>query len=398
MRKTVAGSVCASAREITIEPVTRIEGHARIGVRLDESGNVAEARVHIMSMRGFEKFIEGRAAEEIPGIVTRICGICPWQHHLASNKAVDGCFGIEVPPGWTPVAGAYPGPCAYRRQSTAFLFSGRSRFFRRFSPICSQEHHGNRPPGTGVGQKSYSDAVSGSDDAREVRRQVDSSRRDCARGLFKADEPPRKGRVVRRCRRAARICPICPRFCQGARFSRFNAELMQLGEINTGFLAMVNPEDGGLLLSDGILRLMRPDGSFQEFSCREYADFIGEHIEPWTYAKFPYARGWGEGFSMDLDAPRGIYRTNCLARINVAEFYSNSSRPGRVARISLALRAARAVNHALPLGAPDRTFVCLREGHRASRGPANNRPVYSKRGGRPKQAAEWAVSKPRAER
>ena len=95
---------------------------------------------------------------------------------------------------------------------------------------------------------------------------------------------------------------------------------MQLGEINTGFLGMVNPEDGGLSLSDGILRLMRPDGSFQEFSSREYTDFIGEHIEPWSYAKFPYARGWGEGFSMDLDDPRGIYRTNCLARINVADF------------------------------------------------------------------------------
>ena len=98
MRETIAESRCASVREITIEPVTRIEGHARIGVSLDESGNVAEARVHIMSMRGFEKFIEGRAAEEVPGIVTRICGICPWQHHLAANKAVDGCFGIAVPP------------------------------------------------------------------------------------------------------------------------------------------------------------------------------------------------------------------------------------------------------------------------------------------------------------
>ena len=86
-------------------------------------------------------------------------------------------------------------------------------------------------------------------------------------------------------------------------FSRFDAELMRLGEINTGFLGMVNPEDGSLSLSDGVLRLMRPDGSFHEFSSREYTDFLGEHVEPWTYAKFPYARGWGEGFSMDLGRP-----------------------------------------------------------------------------------------------
>ena len=105
-------------------------------------------------------------------------------------------------------------------------------------------------------------------------------------------------------------------------FSRYDSAMMGLGEISTGFLGMVNGEDGGLELSDGILRLMRPDGSFHEFLSREYTDFIGEHVEPWSYAKFPYARGWGDGFSMDLDDPRGIYRTNCLARINVAESIS----------------------------------------------------------------------------
>lgn len=95
--------------------------------------------------------------------------------------------------------------------------------------------------------------------------------------------------------------------------------MMGLGEITTGFLGMVNPEDGSLRLDEGLLRLMKPDGSFHEFSSREYTDFIGEHVEPWSYAKFPYARGWGDGFSMELDDPRGIYRTNCLARINVAD-------------------------------------------------------------------------------
>jgi F420-non-reducing hydrogenase large subunit len=102
-------------------------------------------------------------------------------------------------------------------------------------------------------------------------------------------------------------------------FPRIDAELMRLGEIDTGFLAMVNPEDGSLSLSDGVLRLMRPDGFFHEFSGSEYTDFLGEHVEPWSYAKFPYARGWGEGFSMDLNDPRGIYRTNCLARLNVSD-------------------------------------------------------------------------------
>ena len=86
------------AQVITIQPITRIEGHASIGIQLDDSGNVADARLNYMSLRGFEKFIEGKPAEEVPRIVTRICGICPWMHHLASNKAVDRCFGVTLPP------------------------------------------------------------------------------------------------------------------------------------------------------------------------------------------------------------------------------------------------------------------------------------------------------------
>ena len=83
---------------LQIQPVTRIEGHARISVHLNDEGNVEDAYMSLMSLRGFEKFIEGRPAEEVPRIVNRICGICPWMHHTASNKAVDGCFGVTPTP------------------------------------------------------------------------------------------------------------------------------------------------------------------------------------------------------------------------------------------------------------------------------------------------------------
>ncbi len=80
---------------LNIAPVSRIEGHAKIAIHLNDDGNVDNAYLHIQSLRGFEKFIEGRPAEEVPRIVNRICGICPWMHHLASNKAVDGAFGVS---------------------------------------------------------------------------------------------------------------------------------------------------------------------------------------------------------------------------------------------------------------------------------------------------------------
>jgi F420-non-reducing hydrogenase large subunit len=91
-----------------------------------------------------------------------------------------------------------------------------------------------------------------------------------------------------------------------------------IGVINTGFLGTVN-EDGALNLYDGQLRLMKPDGTATDFPAADYADHLGEKVVPWSYGKFPYAKSWAEGFSLDLTAPKGIYRANTLARINVCD-------------------------------------------------------------------------------
>ncbi|MDP2952854.1 MAG: nickel-dependent hydrogenase large subunit, partial [Chloroflexota bacterium] len=85
-------------KQIVLQPVTRIEGHAKVTIQLDDAGNVADTRVNVMELRGFERFAIGRPVEELPRIVPRICGVCPWAHHLASSKACDAVFGVEPPP------------------------------------------------------------------------------------------------------------------------------------------------------------------------------------------------------------------------------------------------------------------------------------------------------------
>ena len=85
-------------RTITIDPVTRIEGHAKITLMLDDSGQVEDARFHVTEFRGFEKFCEGRNFWEMPGITARICGICPVSHLLASAKTGDAILGVRIPP------------------------------------------------------------------------------------------------------------------------------------------------------------------------------------------------------------------------------------------------------------------------------------------------------------
>src|SRR5271166_790051 len=86
------------AKTIVIQPVTRIEGHAKVTIQLNDAGNVDTARVNVIELRGFEKFCLGKPVEDLPRITPRICGVCPWSHHLASAKACDAVFGVDPPP------------------------------------------------------------------------------------------------------------------------------------------------------------------------------------------------------------------------------------------------------------------------------------------------------------
>ena len=86
------------SRTLVIDPVTRIEGHAKITIQLDDAGQVNDARFHVTEFRGFEKFCEGRSFWEMPGITARVCGICPVSHLMASSKAGDAILGVRIPP------------------------------------------------------------------------------------------------------------------------------------------------------------------------------------------------------------------------------------------------------------------------------------------------------------
>jgi F420-non-reducing hydrogenase large subunit len=108
-------------------------------------------------------------------------------------------------------------------------------------------------------------------------------------------------------------------FARNNVFNKYLEVIAELGAITTGFLGTVDREDGSLRLFDGKQRLMKPDGSCTDFEGDDYLDYLGEHVEPWGYGKMPYAKSWNEGFSLDLDDPRGIYRANTLARVNVCD-------------------------------------------------------------------------------
>ena len=307
------------SKTITIAPLTRIEGHASIAIQLDDDGNVADSKVHFQSMRGFEKFVEGKPAEELPRIVNRICGICPWHHHLASNKAVDACFGVTPPPAGHKL-----------RELMQIIAHAEDKLLHFFFLAAADFVIG--PDADYAVRNVIGVAKANPELAQKVVRMRFKAKMILEKFAGKAIHPVAgvtggfakpmleedRRWMLADMREILDFALFTIDFAKTQVFPKYMDTIACLGVINTGFLGTVDA-DGALNLYDGKLRLMKPDGSHSDFETRDYADHIREKVVDWSYGKFPYARSWNEGFSLDLDAPKGVYRSNCLARINIAD-------------------------------------------------------------------------------
>lgn len=304
---------------INLAPITRIEGHASIEINLDDNGNVADSKLHIMSLRGFEKFVEGKPAEEIPRIVNRICGICPWHHHLASNKAVDRCFGVTPPPAGTKLRKLMQTIAHAEDKLLNFYFLAAPDF------IMGPEAEYSQRNVVGV-FKTHPELATRAIQARYKTKMILERCSGKAihphaavvGGFCKPMLESERLECLEELKELLEFAIFTLEFAKKEVFPRYLDTVKVLGDIRTGFLGTVD-DKGRLDLYEGRLRMMKPDGTFTEFEIDDYADYIGEAVVPFSYGKFPYAKSWNEGFSMDLDNPRGMYRANCLARINVAD-------------------------------------------------------------------------------
>lgn len=301
------------AQTITISPVTRIEGHAKITIHLDDAGQVADARFHVTEFRGFEKFCLGRSYREMPSITERICGICPVSHALASAKAGDALKGVKIPPTAEKLRRLMH--CAQLVQSHAlsfFLLAGPDLFlgmesdpkkrnligFLEAMPELAKEGIRLRQFGQDVirllGERSIHPAwaVSGG-----VREPLSKEKRDwIAAGLPEAMATARKAIAL-----------------GNDALERMTEETRCYGNFPSLYMGLVGA-DGGLEHYDGALRMVDESGSCLEncFDPANYSDIIAETSQNWTYLKFPYYKPRGH----ETDA--GMYRVGPLARLNVA--------------------------------------------------------------------------------
>ncbi len=310
-------------RKITINPITRLEGHGKIDIFLDETGEVQDAFWQVMELRGFERFCLGRPAEEMTRIVPNICGVCPSAHHMAATKALDQIFGVVPPPAAKLIRQLEYNASIIEDHYVHFFFLAAPDFI--VGPDADPKERNIlgvlKRVGLDVGQKVL-----------EVRRR----NRDIIRHIFsKAPHPEGglPGGVPRAITETDRRWLI-ETTDFSLEFARFALQLFKdrvLG--NPAYLDMILSEayqlktcSMGLVddqnqvsFYDGKVRVVDPDG--QQILCFDGADYarhIGEHVEPWNMIRLTYLRerGWK---GLNDGHTSSLYRVGSLARLNAAD-------------------------------------------------------------------------------
>jgi NAD-reducing hydrogenase large subunit len=299
-------------KTVTIDPITRIEGHAKVTIHLDDGGQVSDARFHVTEFRGFEKFCVGRSFWEMPGITARICGICPVSHLLASAKAGDDILGVRIPPRAEQLR---------RLMNWAQLVQSHAlSFFHLSAPdlLLGMDSDPAQRNIMGLIQQYPSVARNGirlRQFGQEVIRLMGGRSVHPAWAVPGGVREPltneKRNQMKRMLPEAFEIAELALDMLKDA-YDSFEPEMPRYGDFPSLYMGLVTPE-GGLEHYDGLLRVVDQEGRVLEnASPADFGRFLGEAVEPWTYLKFPYYKPSGY--------PDGMYRVGPLARLNVCDF------------------------------------------------------------------------------
>ena len=301
-------------RTITIDPVTRIEGHAKITIHLDDAGKVADARFHVVEFRGFEKFCVGRTFWEMPGITARICGICPVSHLMASAKTGDDILGVRIP--------ATAEKLRRLMNWGQIVQSHALSFFHLSAPdlLLGMESDPVERNIMGLIQKQPNIARSGirlRQFGQEVIRLLGGRSIHPAwtvpGGVREPLSVAKRDQIQRMLPEAFEIAELALDLLKDS-YDGHTREQETYGEFPSLFMGLVTPQ-GGLEHYDGLLRVVDAEGRvLEEKNPSQFRSFIGEAVEPWSYLKFPYYRPFG------YENGGGMYRVGPLARLNVCDF------------------------------------------------------------------------------
>ncbi len=309
-------TVSPAGKKITIDPVTRVEGHGRVTIQLDGQNNVERARLHIIEFRGFERFILGRPYWEVPVLVQRLCGICPVSHHLAAAKAMDRIVGGEQ---LTPTAEKMRRLMHYGQ----FFQSHALHFFHLVSPDLlfgfdadpairnvigvAKDPRFQELAVQGVMMRKFGQEIIKATAGKKIHGTgaipggVNKNLSIEERDMFLKDID----QMVEWSRGALKIA-------KDYTIEHLN-ELADFGSFDSSHLSLIR-EDGAMDIYHGNLRAIDSEGNtiFDQVDYQDYLDYIAEEVRSWSYMKFPFIKSIGP--------EDGWYRVGPLARVNTCDF------------------------------------------------------------------------------
>lgn len=309
-------------QKITIEPVTRVEGHGKVTIHLNNEGKIEQTRLHIVEFRGFERFVQGRPYWEMPVLVQRLCGICPVSHHLAAAKALDVIVGAGTGDGLTPT-----GEKMRRLMHYGQMFQSHSlHFFHLASPdllfgvdsdplnrnIIGVALANKDLAVQGVMMRKYGQEVIKATAGKKIHgtgaipgginKHLTEEERDY---LLHGDDYMNIDKMISWSQDALEFFK---------EYHKKNKAIIDnFAEFPSSYLSLVR-KDGALDLYHGVLRAVDSEGKkiLHDVDYQEYDRYIDEEVKTWSYMKFPYLK--------EIGKKTGWYSVGPLARMNTAEF------------------------------------------------------------------------------
>jgi NAD-reducing hydrogenase large subunit len=296
---------------IVIHPMTRIEGHAKISICVDDGGRVESAQFHVTEFRGFEKLCEGRPFHEMPGLMSRVCGICPVSHILASSKAGDALLGVQIPPAavkqrrllnYAQVLQSHA--LSFFHLSAPDLLLGMDAAPEKrnlFGLIESDPDFLRR----GIRLRQFGQRVIELVGGKRIHPPWGAPG-----GVLRTVGPGERDEMLRWVPEALDSLDLALARLKSV-LESFQEEIEHMGNFPSLFLGTVNGE-GSLEYYDGLIRIVDSEGNIvaDGLAPERYHTYLAEASEEWSYMKFPYYK--------PLGYPGGMYRVGPLARLNAA--------------------------------------------------------------------------------
>jgi len=310
-------------KRISIDPVTRLEGHGKIDIFLDDQGEVANAYLQIPELRGFERFCLGRPAEEMPNLTARICGVCPEAHHMAATKALDALFHVDPPPAAKKLRELFYSIFFATDHTTHFYALAAPDFV--IGPTAPPAERNILGIIKKVGMEIAGKVLKMRRDGHELIKMIGGRRVHpnwgLPGGVRKGINEEQRKEVERLGRAAVEFAQFSLKLFDDVVLANSDYVSLITGDVyvhKTYNMGMVDAQNRSNFY-DGRIRVTGPDGrEHAKYDAADYRQYIAERVEPWSYLKFPYLKKVGWKGLVD-GAESGVYKATPLSRCNVAD-------------------------------------------------------------------------------